>query len=140
VIGLGMIGAEVARHCRALDMKTLGFDPLVSADAAAAMGVEKSTLEQIWAASDFITVHTPLNDATRNLICTATIKKCKKGVFIINAARGGIINEADLLAGLKSGHVRGAAIDVYESEPPKSPTTLELIAHPYVLCTRLIGC
>ena len=139
IVGLGMIGAEVARHCRALGMKTIAFDPVVSVDTASAMGIEKATLDQIWAQSDFITVHTPLNDATKNLICAATLKKCKQGVFIINAARGGIINEADLLASLKAGHVRGAAIDVYESEPPTSAVTKELIAHPAVVCTPHLG-
>jgi D-3-phosphoglycerate dehydrogenase len=139
VVGLGMIGAEVARHCRALNMKTIAFDPVVSEDTAAAVGIKKATLDEIWAQSDFITVHTPLNDATKNLICAATLKKCKPGVFILNAARGGIINEADLLAALKSGHVRGAAIDVFESEPPTSPVTKELIANPAVVCTPHLG-
>ena len=134
-----MIGLEVARHCKSLGMIPLGFDPYMTAEAAAAIGVTKVDLDAIWKRSDFITVHTPLNDATRNLICTATLAKMKKGVFVINAARGGIINEADLLVALKSGHVKGAAIDVYDAEPPTSPVTKELIAHPHVVCTPHLG-
>jgi hypothetical protein len=84
-------------------------------------------------------VHTPLNDATRGLLCAATLAQCKKGVFVINAARGGIINEADLLAALESGHVRGAAVDVFDAEPPTSAVTKALIAHPGVVCTPHLG-
>ena len=120
-------------------MIPLGFDPYMTAEAAAAFGITKVELEAIWKRSDFITVHTPLNDATRNLICAATLTKMKKGVFVINAARGGIINETDLLAALKSGHVKGAAVDVFDAEPPTSQITRELIAHPNVVCTPHLG-
>lgn len=131
VVGLGMIGSEVARRCQALDMVTLGFDPTVSAETAAAAGITKVSLDALFAGSDFITLHTPLNDATRNLICAATLAKCKDGVYIINCARGGIVHEADLLAALNSGKVAGAAMDVFESEPPKE-SSRALIAHPKV--------
>jgi D-3-phosphoglycerate dehydrogenase len=141
VIGLGQIGRSVARHCLALGMTPLGYDPLMSAEDAAALGAAgcaPASLEDIYRRSDFITVHTPLNDATRNLLCAATFAKCKKGVFIINAARGGIVNEADLLAALGSGQVRGAALDVYATEPP-GPASRALLEHPAVLCTPHLG-
>ena len=138
VVGLGMIGTEVARRCQALDMVTIGFDPLVTEEKAAAVGVKTVPLAKLFATADFITLHTPLNDATRNLINTASLAKCKKGVFIINCARGGVVNEADLLVALNSGHVAGAAIDVFESEPPKE-SSRGLIAHPNVLATPHLG-
>lgn len=103
VVGLGMIGTEVARRCQALDMKTIGFDPQLSEEKAAAAGITKVTLDQLYAQSDFITLHTPMNPATKNLINKDTLAKCKDGVFIINAARGGIVHEADVLAGLNVG-------------------------------------
>ena len=139
VIGLGMIGSEVARRCRVLDMTTIGFDPLVSEEKAAASGVRKVALEELLAKSDFITLHTPLNDATRGLICAATLAKCKRGVFIINCARGGVVAERDLLAALESGQVAGAAMDVFEVEPPTSGASAALVAHPSVVCTPHLG-
>ena len=138
VVGLGMIGTEVARRCQALDMTTIGFDPMVTDERAAALGIKNVSLATLFATSDFITLHTPLNDATRNLICTASLAKCKKGVFIINCARGGVVNEADLLAGLNDGTVAGAAIDVFDAEPPKE-SSRALIAHPAVVCTPHLG-
>ena len=119
-------------------MRTLGYDPQLDAAAQEAVGVVPSTLEAIWAGSDFITLHTPLNDSTRNLISTATLSKCKRGVFIINAARGGVVNEADLLTALNKCTVRGAALDVYEQEPPP-PSSQALLQHPNVLCTPHLG-
>lgn len=140
IIGLGMIGTEVARRCQALDMKIIGFDPQVSTEKAIENGITKvNTLDEIYSAADFISLHTPMNSHTKNLINSTSLAKCKKGVFIINAARGGIVNEADILAALKSGQVAGAAIDVYETEPPSSPVTAELIAHPNVVCTPHLG-
>jgi D-3-phosphoglycerate dehydrogenase / 2-oxoglutarate reductase len=138
IIGLGQIGSEVARRCQALDMHTIGFDPMITEERAAAAGIKKVTLDALFAASDFITLHTPLNDATRNLICAATLAKCKKGVFIVNAARGGVVHEADLLEALNAGKVAGAALDVFESEPP-GPASAGLIAHPSVICTPHLG-
>ena len=132
VVGLGMIGSDVARRCRALDMEVVGFDPTVCAEAAAVAGVKKAdSVDALLAASDFVTLHTPLNDATRNLICKQTLAKCKDGVFIVNCARGGIVHEGDLLEALNSGKVAGAALDVFESEPPKEASKA-LIAHPRV--------
>jgi hypothetical protein len=119
-------------------MTAVGHDPLVSDEKAAAGGVKKVTLDELWRTADFITLHTPLNDATRGLINAATLAKCKKGVFIINAARGGVVAEGDLLAALNSGHVAGAALDVFEQEPPGAASRA-LIAHPKVVCTPHLG-
>lgn len=96
-------------------------------------------MEQIWPRADYITVHTPLIPATRNLVSSATLSKCKRGVKVINVARGGIIHEGDLLVGLKDGTVAAAAVDVYEEEPPKSAVTKELIQHPNVVATPHLG-
>lgn len=139
VIGLGMIGTEVARRCKALDMIPVGFDPLADAQAAAEAGVTLcKTLDEVFARSDFITVHTPLNGATKNLISAPSLAKCKDGVFILNVARGGIVNEVDLLAALHSKKVAGAALDVYESEPPPAASKA-LLEHPAVICTPHLG-
>lgn len=119
-------------------MTAIGFDPLVTDAQAGAVGVRKASLEEVWAASDFITLHTPLNAATEGLINRATLAKCKKGVFIINCAAGGIVAERDLLAALESGQVAGAALDVFQHEPPKD-TSRALIAHPRVVCTPHLG-
>ncbi|KAJ8965847.1 hypothetical protein NQ317_000474 [Molorchus minor] len=129
ILGLGRIGKEVALRMQAWGMKTIGYDPIVSAEDAKTFNVESLTLEEIWPLADYITVHTPLIPQTKNLICEAVLNKCKKGVRIVNVARGGIINESDLLQALKSGQCGGAALDVYEQEPPTSPITLELIQH-----------
>uniref|UniRef100_A0A6P4ES76 D-3-phosphoglycerate dehydrogenase-like n=1 Tax=Drosophila rhopaloa TaxID=1041015 RepID=A0A6P4ES76_DRORH len=104
-----------------------------------AAGIEKMTLEEIWPLADYITVHTPLIPATRNLISTETLAKCKQGVKVVNVARGGIIDEQAVLDGLESGKVAGAAFDVYPEEPPKSAVTKALISHPKVVATPHLG-
>lgn len=96
-------------------------------------------LNEIWPQADYITVHTPLIPATRNLIGNESLAKCKRGVKVVNVARGGIINEGDLLNALKSGQCGGASIDVYEEEPPKNKITKELIQHPNVVATPHLG-
>jgi D-3-phosphoglycerate dehydrogenase len=141
VVGLGQIGRSVAQLCKAMGMTPLGYDPMLSPEdkaALAAAGVKVVGLEDIFKQSDFITVHTPLVEATKNLLCAATFAKCKKGVFIVNAARGGIVNEDDLLAALTSGQVKGAALDVYSVEPPTAASRA-LLQHPAVLCTPHLG-
>ena len=138
VIGLGRIGREVSRWCQAFGMTVVGYDPVMSAAAAAACGISLAPLDEVWARSDFITVHTPKTAETTNLICAASLAKCKDGVRVVNVARGGIVNEADLLAALKSGKVAGAALDVFSKEPPP-PEAAELLAHPGVLCTPHLG-
>jgi D-3-phosphoglycerate dehydrogenase len=114
VVGCGRIGQLVASFGRGLGMKVVGYDPIAAA-AAATNGDQiayKSSLNDIWAQSDFISVHTPLTPETTNLLNDKTIAMCKKGVHLINCARGGIIDEAALLRALESGHVAGAALDV----------------------------
>src|SRR4030095_17038448 len=117
VIGLGRIGSEVARKCQAMGMNVIAFDPYINPDAHLSSGLELVEIRKIFEDADFITVHVPLSETTRNLINKDTIARMKDGVRLINCARGGIINEADLYAALKSGKVAGAAFDVFESEP-----------------------
>lgn len=120
LIGCGNIGSIVADRAQGLKMKVIAFDPFLSAERAAAMNVEKVELEQLLARADFISLHTPLTDTTRHLLNKDTLAKCKKGVRIINCARGGLIVEADIKAAIESGHVAGAAFDVFEEEPAKT--------------------
>ncbi|KAJ9583313.1 hypothetical protein L9F63_022330, partial [Diploptera punctata] len=103
VIGLGRIGREVATRMQSFGMKTIGFDPMVSHEAAKEFNIVKMELEEIWPLADFVTVHTPLIPQTKNLINQITLSKCKKGVKIINVARGGIVDEEALLEALKDG-------------------------------------
>lgn len=136
LIGLGKIGREVANRCLGLGMKVVGYDPILSSDVARKMGIEPVTLDELYRRSDFISVHTPLTDETRGLINDATLGRCKRGVRIINCARGGIVDEQALLRGLNSGQVGGAALDVFASEPPgDSP----LIKHERVISTPHLG-
>lgn len=139
ILGLGRIGREIGIRMSAFGMKCIGFDPITTAAEAKAANIEKMELNDIWPLADFITVHTPLIPATRNLISTETLNKCKRGVKVINVARGGIINEVDLLAALQSGQCAGAAIDVYEQEPPTAEITKALIQHPAVVATPHLG-
>ncbi len=117
IIGCGNIGSIVADRALGLKMKVIAFDPFLSPERAVEIGVEKVELEQIWKRADFITLHTPLVEKTRNIIDAAALAKCKKGVRIINCARGGLVNEDALYDALMSKHVAGAALDVFEIEP-----------------------
>jgi len=117
IVGLGRIGGEVAKRAQAFGMRVLAYDPYLAPSRAKAMQVEGMTLEQLLEASDFITVHLPLTDGTRHLINEAAFSRMKKGVRIFNCARGGIIDEAALVAAVKSGKVAAAGLDVYEQEP-----------------------
>ncbi|XP_003490266.1 D-3-phosphoglycerate dehydrogenase isoform X1 [Bombus impatiens] len=139
VLGMGRIGREVTRRMQAYGMRVIAFDPLLTCEIANQIGVEKLTLDEIWPIADYITIHTPLIPQTRNLINATTLAKCKKGIRIINVARGGIVDEEALLNALKSDHCAGAALDVFIEEPPKNPVTLELIAHPKVIATPHLG-
>lgn len=118
IIGLGRIGREVAKRAAAFEMTILGYDPYVDAAAVAPLGITLVSLDELYARSDFITLHSLITDETRGMINAASIAKMKKGVRIVNAARGALINDHDLAEALKSGQVAGAALDVYESEPP----------------------
>jgi D-3-phosphoglycerate dehydrogenase len=119
LIGAGNIGSIVASRALGLKMKVVAFDPFLTPERAVEMGVEKVELDQLLARADFITLHTPLTDQTRNILSKANIAKTKKGVRIINCARGGLIDEAALKDALDSGQVGGAALDVFETEPAK---------------------
>jgi D-3-phosphoglycerate dehydrogenase / 2-oxoglutarate reductase len=138
IIGVGKIGQAVAKRMKSFGMHILGYDPVLSPEVASRAGIELVDLEAIYERSDYITVHTPLNDATRGLLNADTLSRCRKGVGIINCARGGIVDEADLLGALESGHVGGAALDVYSKEP--APESLNaLIRHPRVVATPHIA-
>src|SRR5262249_13578779 len=127
----------VAERARGLHMKVIGFDPVLTADRAAALGIELCSLEDIWPRADAITVHTPLTTETRGLVNAETIPKLKTRVRLVNAARGGISDEAALLEGLKSGHIGGVALDVFVEEPP--PKDHPLLAHERVVVTPHLG-
>ncbi len=119
IIGMGRIGTEVAKRALSFQMKVIAYDPFMSADKAKQIGVEVSDLENLLKASDYITVHTPMTDETHHMISESQINMMKNGVRIINCARGGIIDEAALKKAIESGKVAGAAMDVFESEPPE---------------------
>lgn len=137
LIGLGKIGKEVAIRAKTFGMKIITYDPIVSADAISDLDIQLVMLDEIWKNADVISVHTPLNDRTKHLISQSELSKCKTGVVIINCARGGIVNERDLLKALKDGKVSAAGLDVFESEPPDF--SLGLIQHPSVVCTPHLG-
>ncbi|MCX5688098.1 MAG: phosphoglycerate dehydrogenase [Candidatus Omnitrophica bacterium] len=118
IIGLGRIGAEVAKRAISFGMKVIAYDPFLSKDKANELGIESVDVKGIFKRADYITVHTPLTDETRNIVNKDSIGTMKQGVRIINCARGGIVNEADVLEGINSGKIAGAAFDVYEKEPP----------------------
>jgi D-3-phosphoglycerate dehydrogenase len=136
VIGCGNIGSIVADRAIGLKMKVIAYDPFLSAERAMALGVEKVELEELFKRADIITLHTPLTDKTRNIIDAGALKRVKKGVRIINCARGGLVDEAALVEALKSGHVAGAAFDVFVEEPA---THNELFGLPNVVCTPHLG-
>ncbi|MEM1034309.1 MAG: hydroxyacid dehydrogenase [Myxococcota bacterium] len=140
VIGLGNIGRLVARRAQGLDMNVIGFDPMVGSpgETEPETGVRLVALATLWAESDYITVHTPLNEATRHLVSDDTIAAMKRGVFLVNVARGGIFDEDAVLRGLESGQVGGCAIDVYPEEPPP-PERRGLIAHDRCIATPHLG-
>ncbi len=117
LIGCGNVGSSVAERALGLRMKVAAYDPFLSAERAIDLGVEKVTLDELFARADFVTLHTPLTEATRNLIDAAALAKMKRGVRLVNCARGGLVVEADLAAALDSGQVAGAAIDVFVEEP-----------------------
>ena len=136
VIGCGNIGSIVATRGVGLKMHVIAFDPFLSESRASELGVEKVELDELFARADFITLHTPLTDKTRNIIDAAAIARMKTGVRIINCARGGLVVEKDLVEALKSGKVAGAGIDVFEVEPA---TASPLFGLPNVVCTPHLG-
>ncbi len=136
LIGMGRIGSAVASRAEAFDMRVIAYDPYISEAAAKELQVELVPLDRLYHESDFISLHTALSPATANMINAASIEKMKKGARIVNAARGELINEADLAAALKSGRIAGAALDVFVEEPPKDSP---LVGLPNVICTPHIA-
>ncbi len=136
VIGCGNIGSIVADRALGLHMKVIAYDPFLSAERAVDLGVEKVELDELFKRADFITLHTPLTDKTRNIIDAQAIAKMKKGVRIVNCARGGLVDETALRASLDAGKVAGAAFDVFVTEPA---TENPLFGHPNVVCTPHLG-
>jgi D-3-phosphoglycerate dehydrogenase / 2-oxoglutarate reductase len=136
LIGCGNIGSIVADRAAGLRMHVLAYDPYLSEKKALELGVEKADLETVLARADFITLHTPLTDATRNILSREALAKTKKGVRIINCARGGLVDELALADAIKSGHVAGAALDVFETEPA---TDSPLFGLENVVCTPHLG-
>jgi D-3-phosphoglycerate dehydrogenase len=136
LIGCGNIGSIVADRAQGLRMRVVAFDPFLTDKRALELGVEKVELPELLARADIITLHTPLTDATRNLLSREALATTKKGVRIINCARGGLIDEAALADALKAGHVAGAALDVFETEPA---TDSPLFALDNVVCTPHLG-
>ena len=137
LIGLGNIGRIVADRALGLKMRAIAYDPILTPEAAARLGVELVSLNDLYERADFITVHAPLTDDTRGLVGAAAFERMKKGVRIINCARGGIVDEAALAAAIESGKVAGAALDVFVEEPP--PPDHPLLKLPQVIATPHLG-
>jgi D-3-phosphoglycerate dehydrogenase / 2-oxoglutarate reductase len=136
VIGCGNIGSIAADRARGLRMKVIAFDPFLSEERAMDLGVEKVELDELLARADFITLHVPLTDKTKNILSKQALAKTKKGVRIVNCARGGLVDEAAMREALESGQVAGAAFDVFSSEPAKENV---LFGAPNVICTPHLG-
>ena len=136
LIGCGNIGSIVADRGHGLRMKVAAYDPFLSPERAVELGVDKVELDELLARADFITLHTPLTDQTRGILSREALAKTKKGVRIVNCARGGLIDEAALKDALDSGHVAGAALDVFEEEAAKDNA---LFGTPGLICTPHLG-
>ena len=136
ICGLGRVGSEVARRALSFDMRLVGYDPFVSPDYAKRMGIELLSLEELLAQCDFITLHTPLTDSTRQMIGSREVGLLKRGARLINVARGELVDESAILEGLESGQLSGVALDVFAQEPPQN---LALIEHPKVVVTPHLG-
>jgi len=136
LIGAGNIGSIVASRALGLKMKVIAYDPFLTEERAVEMGIEKVDLDGLLARADFITLHTPLTDQTRNILSRENLAKTRKGVRIVNCARGGLIDEAALKDGLDRGHIAGAALDVFQTEPAKDSP---LFGTPGFICTPHLG-
>ncbi|MEX6725575.1 phosphoglycerate dehydrogenase [Parapedomonas caeni] len=136
IIGCGNIGSIVADRAQGLKMKVIGFDPFLTPERAQDVGIEKVTLDELLARADFITLHTPLTESTKNVLSRENLAKTKKGVRIINCARGGLVDEVALKEMLDAGHVKGAALDVFLEEPA---TENPLFGTPGLICTPHLG-
>ncbi len=138
VIGFGRIGVATAKRAAAFDMKVIAYDPLIPAAEIKARGGEPVSLDELLARADFITLHIPLTPESKNLLDAKAFSKMKKGVYLVDAARGGVVDEAALLAALDSGHVAGAGLDVFTAEPV-TEALMPLVRHPKVICAPHIG-
>ena len=136
IIGCGRIGSSVAERAAAFGMQVIGYDPLIPAATIRERGMQPVSLDELCSRADVISPHIPLTEDTRNILNESAFNKMKDGVRIVCAARGGVINEEDLLAALGSGKVAGAALDVFATEPPGATP---LVTHPHVVCTPHIG-
>ena len=136
LIGAGNIGSIVASRAQGVRMKVIAYDPFLTEDRAIELGIEKVDLDGLLARADFISLHTPLTDQTRNILSAENLAKTKSGVRIVNCARGGLIDEAALKEGLESGHIAGAALDVFAKEPAKESP---LFGTPNFICTPHLG-
>jgi D-3-phosphoglycerate dehydrogenase len=136
VIGCGNVGSIVVDRAHGLRMKVIAYDPFLSPERAKDLGVEKVEFDDLIRRADFITLHTPLTEKTKNIIDAHALSRTKKGVRVINCARGGLVDEAALRVALDSGHVAGAAFDVFTEEPA---TSNPLFGHPNVVCTPHLG-
>ncbi len=137
LLGLGNIGRVVAERAQGLGMRVVAFDPFLPEEVAAKLDIELLPLDELLARADALTVHVPKTKDTAGLLGTEAFKKCKRGVLVINAARGGIVDEDALLAALDGGQVGGAALDVFDQEP--TPPDHPLVKHPQVICTPHLG-
>jgi len=137
VVGIGNIGSVLVDRARALKMRAIAYDPFISAEAAAKLGVALVELDDLWREADVISLHVPLTDKTRNLVNAAVLARVKKGAILVNCARGGIVDEKALAEALAAGHLGGAAMDVFEKEPP--PADHPLFKFENFVCTPHIG-
>jgi len=137
VVGIGNIGSIVVQRCQALGMNVLAYDPFISPEAAAKLGVTLVSLEELWPRADVVSLHVPLTEQTRYLVNAATLAKMRQGALLVNCARGGVIDEAALAEALARGHLGGAALDVFEKEPvaPDHP----LLKLDSFICTPHLG-
>jgi len=136
IVGMGRIGTEVSRRAAAFGMTVLGYDSLIPPEEITRRGVEPVELDDLYTRADYISLHLPLTDETRLMVNERAFGRMKRGICIVDTARGGILDEAALLAALKSGQVAGAALDVFASEPPGAT---DLVRHPRVIATPHVG-
>jgi D-3-phosphoglycerate dehydrogenase/(S)-sulfolactate dehydrogenase len=137
VVGIGNIGSVLVDRALAMKMRVMAYDPFITPEAAAKLGAELVELEALWREADVVSLHVPLTEQTRHLVDATTLAKMKKGAILVNCARGGIVDEAAVAASLAAGHLGGAALDVFEQEPPAA--NHPLFAQANVVCTPHIG-
>jgi D-3-phosphoglycerate dehydrogenase / 2-oxoglutarate reductase len=136
IVGLGRIGQQVAARAKGFEMEVVAYDPFLNRDLGPRLGVELLELDELLRRADVVTLHTPLTDQTRNLLDAGRLALLKPGALLVNCSRGGVVDEAALLAALEAGHLGGAALDVFDEEPPRD---LALVRHPRVVSTPHLG-